>query len=764
MEDYDEVVIKTVRDLFRSYPLVQIKKYMMTKEGEISDKDNELKTLILDKYTSLTRGIDGLEKISSNLNSLENIRTEFTKKIDQIDFDKIELALKSISFDNDFLDNLNEKNTFNYEESSEQIQQFFTEKKYKEIIDQMIALKGYIDNDENNNNEINIEEKYYFYLVELVEGIMNKMIEDNNICDNIEEYKSLFDSIYDKLVKNKYDESMEYLIMSDLYLKILYDKNIKKIIKEYFSFFNSEDKSYFSINILLKILFLKISQILYDVSKISIDLLFDDKIIGRYYNIYQIIMCIKYICDKYLVKDDNNKAINLDKFYSFIKSEIDINVNSLLVIPKNALNKLYLHKTINFWNNLYLKSDENGPKVDDINLLEYLFVDKSTEQISNITSYTLKIYSINNLFNLKMILKNKDVKAENDIFLAISKLNEIQNGKLYKEKFISTIQSKLLTFLSELNNNVNSEKKNKDKENENRIEYMNIIIKIISYEELIKIFQEFNFNDIIQIINELIEKNQENDYTKIKNYIYDTFKLELLFELYINEEQKAKFKENSITESLKQLIELLYDFEMKEKRYKTNIYLNLIDVYKSSLETFLSKNGNKLLNNIVINDIFILNNINMEQNEKEQIANLIEQIKKDFSIDINSMTNDYNNYEGYQQLNEYFTVNEFKNKKPDFIFDFNKYKINGKQVKIEYFPIYVNKMNVFMLNKNKIDYSDRENNSISTCNIFDYRIEENYMSIKQDKDNKSDNISNSKNESNVFGNITGKLFNFINDD
>ena len=281
MEDYDEVVIKTVRDLFRSYPLVQIKKYMMTKEGEISDKDNELKTLILDKYTSLTRGIDGLEKISSNLNSLENIRTEFTKKIDQIDFDKIELALKSISFDNDFLDNLNEKNTFNYEESSEQIQQFFTEKKYKEIIDQMIALKGYIDNDENNNNEINIEEKYYFYLVELVEGIMNKMIEDNNICDNIEEYKSLFDSIYDKLVKNKYDESMDYLIMSDLYLKILYDKNIKKIIKEYFSFFNSEDKSYFSINILLKILFLKISQILYDVSKISIDLLFDDKIIGR---------------------------------------------------------------------------------------------------------------------------------------------------------------------------------------------------------------------------------------------------------------------------------------------------------------------------------------------------------------------------------------------------------------------------------------------------------------------------------------------------
>ena len=160
MEQYDEVVVKTVRDLFRSYPLVQIKKYMMTKEGEINDKDNELKTLILEKYTSLTRGIDGLEKISSNLNSLENIRTEFTKKIDQIDFDKIESALKSISFDNDFLDNLNEKNIFNYEQINDQIEQLFSEKKYKEIINQMITIKGYIDSEENknmdNNYDINI--------------------------------------------------------------------------------------------------------------------------------------------------------------------------------------------------------------------------------------------------------------------------------------------------------------------------------------------------------------------------------------------------------------------------------------------------------------------------------------------------------------------------------------------------------------------------------------------------------------------------------
>ena len=67
---------------------------------------------------------------------------------------------------------------------------------------------------------------------------MNKMIEDNYICDNIEEYKLLFDNIYNYLIKNKYDESNNYLKMSELYLKILYDKNIKKIMEDYFIFFS----------------------------------------------------------------------------------------------------------------------------------------------------------------------------------------------------------------------------------------------------------------------------------------------------------------------------------------------------------------------------------------------------------------------------------------------------------------------------------------------------------------------------------------------
>ena len=767
MEHYDEVVIKTVRDLFRSYPLVQIKKYIMTKEGDINDKDNELKTLILEKYSSLTEGIEGLEKISSNLNSLENIRVEFNKKINEIDFDKIELALKNISFDNDFFDNLIERNPFNFQETKEKIEKFFDEKNYKEITKEMNIIKEYIDSEEENNkninSDINIKEKYYFYLIDLVEGIMNKMIEDKNICDNIEEYKLLFDDIFEKLIKNNYEESMEYLIMSELYLKILYEKNIKKIIEEYFYFFKNDNKSLFSVDIILKILFLRVSQILYEISNTPIDLLFSNTIIDKYYNIYQIILCIRFICNKYLISGENEK-INLNKFYSFIKSEINQNINSLLVIPKNFFKTLYLHKAISFWNNLYLKNEAEQNK-DNENLLEFLFLEKSVEQISNIVSYTLKQYSINNLFNLKIILKNKNIKTENDIFLAISKLKEIKEEKLYKSKFLSIFQSKLFQFFSDIYTNMNNENWNEKKEN--KIEYTNIIIKIISYEELINFLNEFNFNEIIQVINDIIEKNQINDYEKIKNYIYNTFKFHLLFELYINEEQKKKYKLYSLTESLKDLIELLYEYEIKENKYKINLYLNIIDIYKSVLKEYISKNGNILLNNIIANDILILKNINIEENNGDQINSLIEQIKDDFKIDINTTNENINNNDEYRKLNNFFTIDEYINNKQDFNFDFNIYSNNNKQMKIEYLPIYVNKMNVFMLNKTKIDYSQRENSTISTCNICDYRIEENYLSIRQDKGIKPDNNTSNSNKNernNVFGNITGKLFNFINDD
>ena len=767
MEDYDEVVIKTVRDLFRSYPLVQIKKYMMTKEGEINDKDNELKSLILDKYTSLTHGFNGLEKISNNIQSLENTRKEFTEKMDQIDFGKLDLSLQNIPFGNDLNDIIKNKDEFNFDEINDKIEKFLIEKKYEKSIDEMIILKKYLSHNKNefNDDGINMKQKYYFFLVELVEGVLNKMIEDNNICNNIEQYKNILDNIYENLIKDNYEESMEYLIMAELYLKISYDKNIKKIIEEYFNFLNTDNKNFFSINILIKILFLKISQILYDISTIPIELLFHDSMLEKYFNIYETVMCIKLICDKYCINNNQNIKIDLNNFYTFIKTEIGKNMNSLLIIPKNSFQKIYLFNTINFWNKLFIKSDSNESGLNNIKLLEFLFMDKSIEQISNITSYMLKQYSINNLFNLKLLLKNKNIKNENDIYLSISELNKINNDKIYKSKYISIIQDKYFQFFNTINNSLTEE------QNENnKIEYMNIIIKIITYDELLKILNEFKFDDIIKIINELISKNQMNDYLKIKNYISDTFKLELMVELYLDNDEIKKYEDKSISESLNQLIEILYDYEINEKEHKNNIYINIINAYNNILQNFYSNIDNDLknVNKIFINDVFILYNIKKEINKGNEIKTLLELVQNIFNIDIENIDNqNINEYQSYKILNNFFTTNDYINNKPEFSFNINKY-INTKQKKVEYLPIYSNKMHVHMLNKSKIDYSERENNEISTCFIYDYSIEENYLSIRQDKDikleNKIQNSSGNKGDNNMFGNITGKLFNFINDD
>ena len=767
MEDYDEVVIKTVRDLFRSYPLVQIKKYMMTKEGEINDKDKELKSLILDKYTSLTHGFNGLEKISNNIQSLENTRKEFTEKMDQIDFGKLDLSLQNIPFGNDLNDIIKNKDEFNFDEINDKIEKFLIEKKYEKSIDEMIILKKYLSHNKNefNDDGINMKQKYYFFLVELVEGVLNKMIEDNNICNNIEQYKNILDNIYENLIKDNYEESMEYLIMAELYLKISYDKNIKKIIEEYFNFLNTDNKNFFSINILIKILFLKISQILYDISTIPIELLFHDSMLEKYFNIYETVMCIKLICDKYCINNNQNIKIDLNNFYTFIKTEIGKNMNSLLIIPKNSFQKIYLFNTINFWNKLFIKSDSNESVLNNIKLLEFLFMDKSIEQISNINSYMLKQYSMNNLFNLKLLLKNKNIKNENDIYLSISELNKINNDKIYKSKYISIIQDKYFQFFNTINNSL-AEEQNEN----NKIEYMNIIIKIITYDELLKILNEFKFNDIIKIINELISKNQMNDYLKIKNYINDTFKLELMVELYLDNDEIKKYEDKSISESLNQLIEILYDYEINEKEHKNNIYINIINAYNNILQNFYSNIDNDLknVNKIFINDVFILYNIKKEINKGNEIKTLLELVQNIFNIDIENIDNqNINEYQSYKILNNFFTTNDYINNKPEFSFNINKY-INTKQKKVEYLPIYSNKMHVHMLNKSKIDYSERENNEISTCFIYDYSIEENYLSIRQDKDikleNKMQNSSGNKGDNNMFGNITGKFFNFINDD
>jgi hypothetical protein len=85
MESYDVVIEKTVKDLFKSSTLPQIKKYKFAKEKEIYNKDEELQKMILDKYPVLIKSINTLEEINTNLNQLQEIRKKFKNGINNLE-------------------------------------------------------------------------------------------------------------------------------------------------------------------------------------------------------------------------------------------------------------------------------------------------------------------------------------------------------------------------------------------------------------------------------------------------------------------------------------------------------------------------------------------------------------------------------------------------------------------------------------------------------------------------------------------------------
>lgn len=83
MENYEVVLAKTVRDLFKSTPLNQIRKYKQNKEKEILKKEDEIKSLILEKYPLLIQSINSFEQISNHLTDLQEIRKVLAKNVEE---------------------------------------------------------------------------------------------------------------------------------------------------------------------------------------------------------------------------------------------------------------------------------------------------------------------------------------------------------------------------------------------------------------------------------------------------------------------------------------------------------------------------------------------------------------------------------------------------------------------------------------------------------------------------------------------------------
>ena len=713
MENYDLIVEKTVKDLFRSNELIQIKKYKLNKEKEISEKDLELKKLILEKYNVLIDSMIDIEEISKHLNQFQEIKNKVIYNLNNLNFNFLEnLGKNSLNLDDQFLKEdfeQKEKNEIDFFEEFDKNYKILNknEKNYEIIFENLLNIKNKIVNFNNiNNEELNkLKTKYNFFIVDLFENILKNFLEKFNLI-SIENYINFIDNIYNNLILN--NETISYLEFSEFYLKIIYDENITKIFKNFFEKLNFK----FSLQILIKLIILKISQNIYELSKID-----ENNInlnINLIYNFFEILLTLINLIKNFC--KENNEIINnnIKQFLFYIQKEIVNNFKNFLIINiiKNNLNipKIKINILINFWKKIFEYENNNNNNLLEYlnnllnqNFYHFLFLNKCLEQITNISEQIFDFYFYENNFNFKIYFKNMNIK-ENDFYLIFDSIYKIKDEKL-KNNLITLIEKKFNKFIDNLNEKIKIQ--NLD------LDYFNIIIKIL--QNLIE--NNLIIDEIKNKIDKISEIYFQINLEKIKNYLNQFFYLYLLYEnklLNFNDSNN----ENILTNSLNEIIIFISNFEIKEKKFQIQIFKFFYLIYEKVL------NKTQTFNNKIINDLKFLKSIDDENN----YDNLFTIINNKFNIEIKE--NDQNLFENLPK--NIFILKEDEKQ----IFENSKKNINLKTKENQFKKeIYIpnqksNNLNIYLLNKSKVNYKNKDFSQTTTSKILEHRIDESYLSLK----------------------------------
>ena len=722
MDEYDIIVERTVRDLFKSNQLIQIKKYKMNKEKEINDKDDELKQLILQKYSDLTESINGLEKISNNLKELETIKIQLGENLSNIDLDKIENILKGIKFDINFISEEQNNNDDTIDEKIDECMELLKNKEYKEIIDELKKIKLIIKEEK--------EEIYNFFVIDLIEDIMKNFIEEKNLINNLELYKNLFEEIEQKIFIN--EKTKNQLQLSEFYLKINNDEGINQIFNKL-----SNGIGTFSTNIIIKLLILNITKNLVLLSQEKDYNLIKDENKNLIIKIYQMLITIIMVIQKYLINEDNEKTLieRINEFLQLLISQIKNNIDSMFVFENNSDDiKIKTTQIILFWAEIKQSIISNITEeetniinfmkinniISEIELFYFLFLNKAIDQTSNVFSRYIKKYSsINFKTILSFQIKKEYFKFENEIYSTMKKVQLLEND-IFKEKLIQIIFSQIHTFLNQFLENLN--------ENKVSIDYFNFIMKILSYDDLLLIVKDLKKENLLITINKILEIYAKNNFTKIEQFINNTFKNYLKYENYLNNNNNESEEILKCSESLKEIILFIYSFEIKENKYKLRIYNLLYDIYIQFFQSFSSFNVNLFI------DIFILNFLNIQNKDKQEIKdfneiiNLIEsKVQNNFNFDKEKIEKII----GYKELNDFFNKDNYY----DINISFPIENISKKDNLYKKEPILIttSRLNPLLLNRRKVNYNYSDNSKNTTSKILEHRIDESYLSLRTSK-------------------------------
>ena len=721
MDEYDLIVERTVRDLFKSNQLIQIKKYKMNKEKEINDKDDDLKELILQKYSDLTESINGLEKISNNLKELEEIRVQLGENLSKIDLDKIENILKGIKFDINFISEEENNNDDIIDEKIDECYQLLKTKEYQQIINELKTIKLNLKEEK--------QEDYNFLVIDLTEEIMKNFIEEKNLINNLEIYKNLFEQIDENIFLN--DESKNELQLSEFYLKINNDEGINQIFHQL-----SIGKGTFSTNIIIKLLILNITKNLVLISQERDYNFIKEENKNLIMKIYQMLITIVMIINQYIINNENKKEIveRINEFIQLMISQIKSNIDSMFVLDNSVDDiKIKTNQLISFWTEIKndIKDNISEKELNIINFMKdnniisneeffyFLFLNKAIDQVSNVVSRYIKKYSSSNFKTiLSFQIKKENFKFENEFYSIIKKISSLEND-IYKEKLIQIIFSQLETFLNDFLENIN--------QNKVSIDYFNFMMKILSYDDLNIVIKELKRNNLLEIINKILVIYAKNNFSKIEQFINNTFKNYLKYENYSNPEQETN-DNIKCSESLKEMILYIYSFEIKEEKYKLQIYNILYDVYEKFIQSYSSVNKHLYIDLFVLKYIKIQNNIG-EIKDFNQIISLIEsRTQNNFNFEEEKIKDII----GYNELNDFFNKINYYDKNISFPVQNNFIKEKNK-FKKEQIMVTTSRLNPLFLNRRKVNYNYSDNSKNTTSKILEHRIDESYLSLRTSK-------------------------------
>lgn len=759
LDEYDIVLEKTVRDLFKSTQLIQIKKYKMQKEKEITTKDEELKQLILNKYTTLIESISALEQISSNLTDLQSIRSKLGTNIASFHFDNIEQSLTQIKFTDDFI-TTDESSTqltssFDFVNEFDTIETQIHNKEFSLASTNISSLKQHLLSSSNkfSDNYSFYIEQYNMLIVEFCEGIMNEFISDTKLSETLSTYKTYLDTLNNDLLLN--DTTLSQLEMSEFYIKILYDENVNEIYNKYFTVDINATTNAFTIPILVKLLILKICQNLFLLSQIKDECFICEDTSMLVYNLYQMITSIIIISKQYIYTNNNSddgsdSNNNIMNFLHFIKHEITTNISTMLILSKDNDTKIkqlpLIDKLIAFWSAVLNKINDNETNIESeilsqltfdnnntsTTLVMFLFQNKIIDQLTNIASVQFKLY-----YNNNYITKNNS-SSYNFIYNILHQVSLITHQKLLSLKHkiqnvVTSNISQLLTHAITVFSNTNTFNSH----------YMNFIMKLTNYNSLSQLLQELHCEDIIAQINNIALIYMQNNYAQIEKYACDVFHKYLIYEcLSVVTNDKVV----SITESLKAFLVYLNSFEIKQNEYKTKIYLLIKSIYMKVI------NDNKFCSSMFV-DVNVLNNVHIENNS-EDYNDVLKLIEDKFKVNNHYKDNNDNTIIiGKYEIEMFFSNNNNSQTQMNVVFQYNNgvmRKVNAKTnaYSKEFIPLNSNTLNTYLIHKVKTPLITNNSNTNSTivntnssCKILEHRIDENYLSLKTTKSNNANTNS-----------------------